>query len=269
MEKIGKKTLTIFTPTFNRAYILSQLYQSLLVQTCKDFEWVIIDDGSSDNTRELVNRFQTENKISIRYIFCKNGGKQRAINKGVQTAKGELFFIVDSDDELTEGAVEKVLSAWEDVVGKEFYAGLCFKRLEKNTLRPLGGEFPEAVFDSDSLELAFRYRKNIDKAEIFRTEILKHFLFPEIEGENFVPEALVWYRIAAAGFKLRCIDEGIYICEYLADGLTRNFRANLKNNPGGFVLFYRELLRYPQPLFFPDKLKAVLRFLQCKIYFKR
>ena len=101
--------ITIFTPTYNRDYIIINLYKSLLIQTLKDFEWLIIDDGSTDNTELLVSSFIKDNKINIRYIKQQNGGKHRAINKALEEAKGELFFIVDSDDQLVDNAIERIL----------------------------------------------------------------------------------------------------------------------------------------------------------------
>lgn len=257
--------ITIFTPTYNRGYTLHRLYQSLIAQTEQDFEWLIIDDGSEDHTRTLIEDFQKENKILIRYYWQENGGKQRAINKAVKLAEGELFFIVDSDDYLIPEALEKVHVEWLEIQHKG-NAGLCFRRLEASTGRVLGERFPFEKFDTDSLELTYNYKGNLDKAEVFCTALLKNFPFPEIEGENFVPEALVWFRIAAAGFKLRVIDQGIYVCEYLPDGLTRTFKSNLKKNNRGFALFYKELLHYKQPPFWPVKLKAFIRLLQCKWY---
>lgn len=258
--------ITVFTPTYNRAYTLTRLYRSLVSQKNQDFEWIIIDDGSVDKTRQLVETFQKENKIDIRYVYRKNGGKQRAINCGVRLARGELFFIVDSDDYLLPDALEQIRSAWHEVTEKERYAGLCFRRILAPAMTVLGGPFPEKKFDSDFLEFAYIYHINADEAELFQTAVLKKFPFPEIEGENFIPEALVWFRMAAAGFRLRCIDEGIYVCEYLPDGLTRNFSSNLKRNYQGFALFYREMLRYRQPAVLPHKLKAYIRLLQCRWY---
>lgn len=259
--------ITIFTPTYNRAYIIGQLYQSLCNQDSFHFEWLIVDDGSTDNTKELVSSFIGEGVVNIRYVYQENGGKQRAINKGVQLADGELFFIVDSDDCLTPDAVSSVEKAWNTLLDKTGYAGFCFRRLNLEVNKILGGPFPEFIFDATSLELAYSYSLNIDKAEVFLTNVLKKFPFPEIDGEKFVPEALVWYRIADEGLKLHCIDYGIYCCKYLPDGYTRNFSSNLKRNNKGFFLFYKELLHYDQPSFYPDKVKAFVRMMQC-VYFR-
>ena len=117
--------VTVFTPTYNRAYILEQLYRSLCSQTCKNFEWLIVDDGSTDNTCELVALWSQENKFSIRYYLQKNGGKHRAINKGVELAQGELFYIVDSDDQLPPNSINDILCIYSDVCDDDSFAGVC------------------------------------------------------------------------------------------------------------------------------------------------
>lgn len=261
-----KKTITIFTPSYNRAYILNQLYQSLCQQSSQDFEWLIVDDGSTDKTKELVESFINEKKITIHYFYQKNGGKHRAINSGVQKAKGELFFIVDSDDFLTVDAIETVKKEWNEITNKTSYAGLCLRRIHIKSDKVFGKKFPLQKFDSNSLDLAFTLGITGEKAVIFQTQILKQYPFPELNGEKFIPEALIWYRIAHSGLLLRCIDKGIYRCEYLPDGLSKNFTSNLKNNPNGFLLFYVDTLSYKKIPFFPVKIKSLVRIAQCYFY---
>lgn len=258
--------VTIFTPTYNRGYIIHQLYESLCAQTSHDFEWLIIDDGSTDDTKKKIETFIREQKIPIQYIYQTNGGKHRAINNGVQQAKGKLFFIVDSDDFLAPDAIENIISQWERIADKNAYAGLCFRRINISTNKIIGKDFISFEFDSTSIELSYIYKIKGDKAEIFRTAILKLFPFPEINGENFVPEALIWNRIAHTGLKLRCINKGIYYCEYLSDGLSKNFSTNLKKNHKGFQLFYKELLTYKIVPFYPFKIKSLIRIIQCYFY---
>lgn len=258
--------LTIFTPAYNRAYTLNHLYESLCQQSSKDFEWIIVDDGSTDNTKELITLFINEHRINIRYFYQKNGGKHRAINYGTQVANGELFFIVDSDDFLTLDAIEQIESKWNSIDDKTSYAGLCFRKMHINTDEFIGNEFPFQEFDSNSLDLAFRWGIREDKAEIFQTQILRQFPFPEVNGENFVPEALIWYKIAYSGLFLRCINTGIYRCEYLPDGLSKNFASNLRKNPKGFFLYYQSILSYKKIPIFPEKVKAFVRIVQCYFY---
>jgi glycosyltransferase involved in cell wall biosynthesis len=253
--------LTVFTPTYNRAYTLPQLYKSLVEQTIKVFEWLIVDDGSSDNTEELIAEWIKENKVDIRYVKTTNGGKQRAVNIGVQQAKGELFFIVDSDDFVTLDAVEKIDNIWQYIENIE-YGGLLLRKILNGKV--LGKQFPQYQFKASSLEIAYTYGIKQDKAEIFATEKLKEFPFPEIEGEKFVPEAYIWNRLTNK-YPFWCVDEAIYCCEYLPDGYTFNFKQNLKQNPKGFKIYFKDLLCYKiVPL--RDKLKAIIRIAQCYIY---
>lgn len=258
--------ITIFTPVYNRAYIISVLYQSLCKQTSMAFEWLVIDDGSTDNIKDVIHQFINEAKINIRFFSQPNGGKHRAINKGVSLARGNLFFIVDSDDYLENFAVERIIF-YAAFINKEHIGGLCFRRKYYNTGKIIGPPFPEQIILTDSLTMTYKYGITGDRAEVFKTKVLSEYLFPEINGENFVPEALIWNRLSLK-YKLLFIDEGIYLCEYLNDGLTRNFKKNLRHNPAGFRLYYRELLEY-NVVSMVGKLKALVRLFQCHVYFKQ
>ena len=189
--------ITVFTPTYNRGYLLDKLYESLLKQTNTDFEWLIIDDGSNDNTSNIINKFIDDDKIRIRYFYQENGGKHRAINKGLDIAEGELFFIVDSDDTLIPTAIELVLEKYKSVENCPEFAGISFNRgySEKEII---GKTFSSEFMDCTNLE---RGKNNIlgDKSEIYRTEILRNIKFPEIEGENFMSEIVLWNEVARQG----------------------------------------------------------------------
>jgi glycosyltransferase involved in cell wall biosynthesis len=256
--------ITVFTPTYNRAYIIPKLYESLLNQTNKNFEWIVVDDGSTDDTKELFDEYLLNKEFTIKYIKTENGGKQKAINKGVSVAKGELFFIVDSDDYLTEDALSNISNNWEVIEKKNRIAGFCFRKVNYNTNKIIGGHCHLQSGDYSSIEIAYELGILGDKAEVFKTSVLKLYPFPEFVNENFVPEALVWFRISNH-FKLRFINTGIYMCEYLPDGLSKNFNKNLQKNSTGFALFYKEVLFYKRIPFF-IKLKSFLRYLQCTYY---
>lgn len=260
--------ITIFTPTYNRAYILPKLYESLCNQSSKDFEWLVVDDGSTDETSELLKNWQTENKITINSIYRENGGKSTAINLGVQNAKGKLFFIVDSDDFLTANAVETILTDEKKSLHENIafsVAGYCYRRRNYRTGSVISSSDLALPGCASSLELAFKYKMAGDKAEVFYTDVLKKFPFPDLPNNKFVPEALVWYRIANAGYKLILKDEAIYQCDYIADGYTQNFMSNLRKNCSGFALFYKECLFYKEiPAFV--KAKYLIRLIQCKFY---
>jgi len=257
--------ITVFTSTYNRAYILPYLYKSLVEQTERSFEWLVVNDGSSDNTDELVKGWQKENKITIRYIETANGGKHRAINRGVKEAEGELFFIVDSDDYLSTDAIAVIQADWKcEAETKTAISGLCYKKVIYTTGKTIGDDFPEPVVTTSTLNMIFQYKVLGDKAEIFRTELLRQYPFPEIDGENFVPESYIWNRITNDK-PMRFINKGIYFCEYLEDGLTANFAKNLKQNPKGFEIYYQDILHYKiVPI--KDKIKAIIRIIQCNVF---
>lgn len=231
--------ITIFTPVYNRAYIINQLYQSLLSQTNYDFEWLIIDDGSTDNIGELVNQWIADTEeFEIRFYRQPNGGKHRAINKGVQLANGDAFLIVDSDDYLTEDAIDIVYEYWTQIKDNTRFAGVSGLRMHQNR-QVIGGRphFDEYV-DATNLERA-AYGLEGDKAEVYKTDILKSFPFPEFEGERFVTEAVVWNKIAYQGYRIRWFNRSIIICEYLGDGLTANDEVLNIHNPKGWAAFLR------------------------------
>ena len=239
-------TVTIFTPTYNRAYCLPQLYKSLCSQTTLDFEWIIVDDCSTDNTKNLIEEWVSEKKIDIKYFIQPvNGGKHRAINQGVTMAQGELFFIVDSDDFLTEDAVESIILEWQSLDNKHKYAGLCFRRMTKN-FKILGDDFPTYRCSGTSIDIAYKWKCIADKAEVFKTSMLRTYPFPDIKSENFCQEAIIWFKIARdKNGLLLCINKGIYVCEYLPDGLSANLSEKMNSNTCYSLLWTLTLLSIP------------------------
>lgn len=227
------KTLTIFTPTYNRAYILSNLYASLKTQTCFDFQWYVINDGSTDNTDELVKGWVKEkNDFNIIYENQKNGGKQNAHNIAVKKCGTELFFCVDSDDYLTEDAVEKIIITWENEKNKENLSGiLAMRGTSKNN--PLGDSLPIDINYSNLTKIS-KKRSLGDTALIFRSSVLIHFPFDVVKGEKFIPEEYSYVQIDSE-YDMVILPEVIYICNYQPDGYTANTIRNLKNNPKSYI----------------------------------
>lgn len=256
--------LTIFTPSYNRAYILPNLFQSLQRQTCKDFEWLIVDDGSSDDTEHVVKSWLGENSIEIRYIKQANGGKHRAINTGVQYARGELFFIVDSDDYLTDDAVEKILFYYDEVRNNETFGGICGMRAFSNGNR-IGGELNFKIKDCSPFELRNKWHIRGDMAEIVKTKVFREYTFPSIGGEKFCPEALVWDRMSEK-YKFRYFNENIYVCEYLEDGLTSSMTRIRMKSPQYAMLYYSE--RYHRQLCLYEKIKAAINYWRFRACYK-
>lgn len=262
-QQITKKnpTVTIFTPTYNRGYIIHKLFESLKNQTCHDFEWIIIDDGSSDLTEQIVNKWisSEENLFSITYLKKENGGKHRAINQGADLAKGILFFIVDSDDVISPDAVEKIIKWEADLPSHIQFAGVAGNRSFSNKAI-IGKTFEGHFVDASSLE---REKYNImgDKAEVFYTHILRKYKFPEFEGENFITESVVWFKIASDGYKIRWFNDIIYTTEYLSDGLTLSGDNSFIKNPLGALYSCKKELKYKE-LSFKWKLSRLVRFLR-------
>ncbi len=215
------------------------------MQSFLDFEWIIVDDGSTDNTEEMVNRIiERHGKFPIRYIKTVNGGKHRAINRGVQEARGELFFIVDSDDYLLSEALEKINEVEQSIPceEKKRFAGVCgLKGFSENKV--VGSTFEGKYLDINTLE---RESHGIhgDKAEVFYTDIIKQYPFPEFENEKFLTECVVWDKIASDGYKMRFFNEIIYICNYLEDGLSAKYDRLLRDNPIGYGRYLSQRIKY-------------------------
>ncbi|MEI7668282.1 MAG: glycosyltransferase family 2 protein [Erysipelotrichaceae bacterium] len=236
--------VTVFTPTYNRSQLLNRLYESLINQTNFNFEWLIVDDGSTDNTNDEVETFITQsNKFSILYFKQSNGGKHKAINLGVEKANGELFFIVDSDDYLPNKAIERIIFWENSILEKQLYAGVSGLKYRIDG-KMIGSTFEKEYLDCTSLERR-KYNIKGDKAEVFYTSVLQNFPFPMFENENFLSEYLVWYRIANTGLKIRWFNENTYFCEYILGGLSSTSWKSL-NNPIGLETCVRELIRYKQ-----------------------
>jgi LPS biosynthesis glycosyltransferase len=230
--------VTVFTPTYNRAYILGDLYHSLQRQTCMDFEWLIVDDGSADDTKALVASWQgEENPFPIRYVYQENGGKCRAINRGLKEADGRLFFTVDSDDYLTDDAIEKVIR-WEGELPRDgHFCGYVGNRGITPTQTP-NRLFPGGYLDGTALD---RYDQvDGERAFVFYTEVHRKYLYPEFPGEKFLTEAVTWDLMAHDGYKMRFYNDIIWIWEYKDDGLTRAGYRVFLENPQGTGLFFRQ-----------------------------
>lgn len=236
--------ITIFTPTYNRKYKINELYTSLKKQTNKEFEWVVVDDGSTDNTRDLILEWvEEELDFPIRYFYKDNGGKHSAINYGLEKANGRLFIIVDSDDKLTKNAIDTILNV-ENSIDKEMYnlVGYGFNK-GKSDEEIIGNTFSGESIIASSID---RKKYNIvgDKAEVFYTNILKAYKFPEFIGEKFLTESVLWYKIASDGFNIKWFNKTIYLCEYLDDGLSFNSHNLAINNFVGYTFSIRESLKY-------------------------
>ena len=240
--------ITVFTPTYNRGYIIENLYKSLKQQQSNNFEWLVIDDGSTDNTASLFEKWVNEkNKFNIKYVKTNNNGKPRAINKALQIATGRYLFMVDSDDYITEDAILK-LERWvneiddkEDIiavgVARAYPNGEYIKGIEPTIDDDIG------YVDATNLERK-NYNLDADMCEAYKIDIMKKFPFEVWKGEKFAPEEIVLNEIALHGYKVRWHKDKIYICEYLDDGLTKGNWNLLKSNPMGYAMLYNHKLKF-------------------------
>lgn len=235
--------MAILTPAYNRAELLKRTYESLKNQTSKNFVWYIVDDGSSDNTEQVVKDFIKESKkekdFEIIYTKKENGGKHTALNVGLKQIKENYVIILDSDDYLTNDAVETILQDIQLIDDKNEMCGLGYLRIKEDG-SPIG-----KVYTQDGVVDTFinqRYNKNTygDKAEVFKTGILKQFPFPEFENEKFVSESTVWCAMSGK-YKMMFFNKGIYICEYQEGGLSDGIHKRLFKNPKGSSACYRQM----------------------------
>lgn len=236
------KELTIFTPTYNRKYILPQLYKSLCEQSCKDFVWLVIDDGSTDCTEEMVQSWMKEKQIEIKYYYQENRGKAYAHNRGVELCDTELFVCVDSDDYLSSPDVVKDnLDYWRDNITLASSPTICGMVSYRKMLNSPQGRFPDGLQMATLSELndsGYRGETTL----VFKTDVLKHYFFPEIEGEKFMTEAFLYDQLDEK-YKLLVFPYYSQDCMYQPDGLTRNIWDVLFRNPKGYRMYYNQCIK--------------------------
>ena len=223
--------ITIITPTYNREHTLTKAYNSLKNQTNKDFVWLIVDDGSKDNTKDLVQKFQNENQINIQYYYKKNGGKHTALNYGIKKVKSDYILILDSDDELLPDAIELVSSKWQKYKSREDIACISFLKAYPNH-EVIGKSYEEEEVISNHID--FRYNRDLlgDMCEVFRSSVLKKYPFPVFDKEKFLSEAIIWNSIALK-YDTVYVNKIIYLADYLTDGLSKSFFKLVYRNPIG------------------------------------
>lgn len=223
--------ITVLTPTYNREKLLNRLAKSLFDQTNYNFEWLIIDDGSSDNTEKLINSLKQDSPFIIRYIFKENGGKHTALNKGFKNAEGDWVLIVDSDDWLDLNCIE-TLSGHLKVLAKDIYA-ISFNRITE-TGRVLGG-----LQNENLTTYIERYENNItgDRADLLKKSVVESFVFPVFPGEKFMAESpfFIWF---GKNFKTKFLNYNGYVCEYQSDGLSKKNVLNRHESPKSTLYVY-------------------------------
>lgn len=259
--------ITVFTPVYNRGYCVRNVYESLLSQSFENFEWLVINDGSTDNTEEVIQNCIKENKLVIHYIVQTNGGQHRALNRAIEQANGTLLMIVDSDDVLTNDALEMIRYYEQSLHDRSLYAGVSGLRCYKDG-KIIGSKWPvkNDFVDINGLQ-RFKYNMLLgDKAEAYYTDVLRRFYpIPCFQNENDVEKGVLWNRIAYAGYKIRWFNKPIYICEYLKDGMSRNIIKNYIKNFYGYAFYIKEFIHYD--IGFIRKIKTII--VTCEISHKR
>lgn len=237
------KTLTVFTPAYNRAYTLHKCYESLQKQTSKDFTWLIIDDGSTDNTKELVDSWISENKIEIRYKYQENQGMHGAHNTAYELIDTELNVCIDSDDYMPEDAVENIVSFWKENK-REDLAGIAGLDIYESG-EIIGDKLPEDINESTYWDIYHKYKVKGDKKLVYRSDLTRKYPYPIFEGEKYVG---LGYKYAKLDddYKLLFLNKPLCVVEYMEDGSSRNMLRQYRNNPRGFAFIRIDDMKNPR-----------------------
>lgn len=235
--------LTIFTPTYNRAHTLPCTYESMCQQNCKDFIWLIVDDGSQDNTAELVRQWQSrDNGFEIRYLYKKNGGMHTAHNTAYAHIDTELNTCIDSDDKLAPGAVRMILEKWEQV-REQGYAGIIGLDADFDN-NVIGAGFPDGLTETTVIGY-YAAGGSGDKKLVYRTDIInQHPAYPVFEGEKYVSLSYK-YRLIDQNYKMAVLDEILCNVEYQPDGSSRTMWKQYLKNPKGFAFWRKVCMEHP------------------------
>ena len=247
--------ITIFTPTYNREKLLPRLYNSLVEQENNNFIWLVVDDGSNDNTKELITSFIKENKIKIEYIYQSNAGKNQAYNTGILNCSTRWFMCLDSDDYLTCNSIYLMLNQIHYIRGTKYIGVLSPKGCDSvTTLKQV--VFPNLKFGTitDIYKAGFIGEINV----LLKADIAKLYLFPKIENEKFVTEAYILDQIDAK-YEYYINSEIIVIAEYQEDGLTNNILRLYKNNPKSYSAYFNQKMKLSKAIM--DKINACAQYI--------
>ncbi|MCI5952436.1 MAG: glycosyltransferase family 2 protein [Anaerostipes sp.] len=258
-------TLTVFTPAYNRAHTIGRTYESLKSQSCKDFKWLIIDDGSNDNTRELVEAWKKQdNGFEIEYIYKENGGMHTAHNVAYEHIDTELNVCIDSDDCMANDAISKIINAWDSVRDKN-YAGLIGldADMEGNII---GNAFPKDMYET-TLSNYYATGGSGDKKLVYKTEIIKKYPpYPVFEGEKYVPLSYK-YLLCDQEYEMFVINDVLCNVEYQIDGSSATMWKQYLNNPNGFIVIRKLDMIYPNSL--KKVLTATIHYISSSILAKK
>ncbi|MDR6121921.1 glycosyltransferase involved in cell wall biosynthesis [Bacillus sp. SLBN-46] len=254
--------LTVFTPTYNRAYTLHKCYESLKRQSSKDFIWLIIDDGSSDNTEDLVNTWMAENIISIQYYRQENQGMHGAHNTAYNLIDTELNVCIDSDDYMPYDAVEKIISFWKENSSEDIGGIIGLDCNSKGKI--IGTELPSNIKTSTLFNLYNKYGVKGDKKLVYRTKLTRKYPYPVYQNEKLVPLSYKYYMLDQE-YEMLLMNEALCCVEYLPDGSSMNILKQYKHSPKGFRFYRMEMMKLPKtPFLF--RLKQAIHYVSCSIF---
>lgn len=239
---LSPKPLTVFTPTYNRAFCLGICYESLKNQTCHDFSWLIIDDGSNDGTEKLVRSWMEEGIVEIRYVYQENQGMHGAHNTAYHLMNSELNVCIDSDDYMPVDAVEKILTFWGShgcgnvggIIGLDAYSA--------GTI--IGTRLPEDLEQSTLFNLYHKHGVKGDKKLVYRTSLTKKYPYPLFQNERYVGLDYKYFRLDCE-YEMLLMNEVLCCVEYLEDGSSLNMLYQYRRNPKGFAFYRTELMKLP------------------------
>lgn len=235
-----EKSITVFTPTYNREYTIYKCYESLIRQTNKDFTWLVIDDGSTDGTKKLIDTWILENKIEIKYIKQANKGMHGAHNTAHRNIETELCVCCDSDDYLSDNAIELILNKWSSVENKARFSGMI--GIDANIEGQHLAKIPEELTETTLYDLRFKYKLHGDYKLVYRTELIKKDLYPEIVGEKYLAVGYKYFNLDV-NYKLSVINDVLCYVEYMEDGGTSNKIKHYVTSPKGFSHYRKEMMK--------------------------
>lgn len=259
------KTITVFTPTYNRAYCLDQVYQSLLKQTNKDFLWLIIDDGSTDNTKEVVASWISEGKIAIQYHYQENLGMHGGHNAAYRLITTELNVCIDSDDFMPVDAIEKILYHYPSIKDNPKFAGLVGLDADKKG-DIIGSKIPETVKETTLYDIYNVHKVTGDKKLVYKTKVVKKYPpYPIFKGERFVPLGYL-YQLIDQDYLLLPVNEVFCTVEYMEDGSSMNMLKQYRRHPQGFAFSRKSRMKLSGNL--KDTFKNAIHYVSSSLFIK-
>ena len=241
--------ITVFTPSYNRKKELEQLYSSLIKQKDCNFEWLIVDDGSKDDTKSFINKIKKENKIKINYVYKENGGKQSAYNRGLDEANGDIFLCIDSDDILMDNVLSVIEKDFKKISKDNEICGIAYAQSYiSDKQKVIGTLFPKDNLIDTYFNIYHKHKVTGDKLIVLKTTVAREYYFPLIKGEKFIPEALIFNRISLK-YKLKCSNKIVACKEYLEGGYSNNYFNLVKKNPKGNMMYFKELYKLEKSIY--------------------